>query len=151
MEPGYAGGDTPTPTYKQVCSGTSGHAEVIRIHYDPKVIDYKTILGIFMATHDPTQLNKQGADVGTQYRSTIMPQTAEEKQIAEEVLKELEAKNVFDNKIVTTIEPLEKFHVAEEYHHNYYNDNPAQGYCSMVITPKVQKFKKQFESYLKSN
>ncbi|MFW5658495.1 MAG: peptide-methionine (S)-S-oxide reductase MsrA [Bacteroidota bacterium] len=154
VEPGYAGGEVDNPSYKQVCGGNTGHAEVIRIQFDPSVIGYKEILGIFMATHDPTQLNRQGNDVGTQYRSTIMPLNDTQKQIAEAVIAELKEKGVFGDPIVTTIEPLDEekdFYVAEQYHHNYYNDNPSQGYCSVIIDPKVRKFKQQFDSYLKDS
>ena len=154
VEPGYAGGDVDNPTYKQVCGGHTGHAEVIRIQFDPSVIGYEEILGIFMSTHDPTQLNRQGNDVGTQYRSTIMPLNDAQKSTAEKVIAELKEKGVFGDPIVTTIEPIdedEDFYVAEQYHHNYYNDNPGQGYCSVIIDPKVRKFKKQFDSYLKDS
>ncbi len=145
--PGYAGGHKENPTYKEVCTGETGHAEVVKISYDPNRISYETLLKIFFAVHDPTTLNRQGNDVGTQYRSLILYTTPTQKQIAEKVLKE--AQKVYDKPIVTEIVSLEKFYPAEEYHKDYYQKNPNQGYCRFVISPKVNKFRKQFREYLK--
>jgi len=138
---GYSGGNAPgKPTYREVCSGLTGHAEVIQVTYDPEVISYEDILVIFMTTHDPTQLNRQGADVGTQYRSVIYYHNEEQQKIAEVVVEQLV--QYFDNKIVTEISPLDIFYEAEDYHQDYYRNNTEQGYCSFVITPKVQKLRK---------
>lgn len=146
---GYSGGNAPgKPTYREVCSGLTGHAEVIQVSYDPKVISYEDILIIFMTTHDPTQLNRQGADVGTQYRSVIYYHDDTQKQVAETVVKQLAS--YFDNKIVTEMSPLNVFYEAEEQHQNYYRNNTEQGYCSFVITPKLQKLRKLHADKLKS-
>lgn len=145
---GYAGGLVPgKPTYKEVCSGLTGHAEVVQITFDTSQISYKEILEIFMLSHDPTTLNRQGADVGTQYRSTIMYANDEQKKVAEEVLEEMQ--EVYDGKVTTTLEPLKTFYQAEDYHQNYYNINPEQGYCQAVIAPKVVKFRAKFADKLK--
>ena len=137
---GYAGGNAPgRPTYREICSGLTGHAEVIQITFDANVISYADILVIFMTTHDPTTLNRQGADVGTQYRSVIFYHNNEQKEIAEAVVKELAA--YFDSKIVTEISEIPIFYEAEEYHQNYYRNNTSQGYCSYVITPKLNKLR----------
>jgi len=146
--PGYIGGDAPgTPTYREVCSGLTGHAEAIEVYYDPTVIKYSDILTIFMTTHDPTTLNKQGGDVGTQYRSAIFYHSKEQKDIAEIVIKELG--RFFDDPIVTEISEASTFYEAEDYHHDYYNQNTEQGYCNAVISPKLTKFRKMYASYLK--
>ncbi|WP_075342447.1 peptide-methionine (S)-S-oxide reductase MsrA [Tenacibaculum agarivorans] len=145
---GYAGGNVPGhPTYREVCSGLTGHAEVIQITYDPEVISFQEILIIFMTTHDPTTLNRQGADVGTQYRSVIYYQNEEEKLVIEEVIKQV--KPYFDNPIVTEISELPTFYAAEEYHQNYYENNKEQGYCNFVITPKLSKLRKLYADKLK--
>lgn len=138
---GYAGGTAPgRPTYREICSGLTGHAEVIQITFDANVISYADILVIFMTTHDPTTLNRQGADVGTQYRSVIFYQNKEQKEIAETVVTELAP--YFDSKIVTEISEIPIFYEAEDYHQNYYRNNKSQGYCSYVITPKLTKLRK---------
>lgn len=146
---GYSGGKVKNPTYREVCSGLTGHAEVTQITYDPKLISYADLLEVFWNTHDPTTLNKQGADEGTQYRSAVFYANDEEKKIAEDYKKQLDASHVFKNPIVTEISPLVNFYPAEDYHQNYYALNPNQGYCQYVIRPKVDKFKKQFASKLK--
>ncbi len=148
VESGYIGGDVPNPSYDQVCSGTTGHAEAIRVTYDPAVAPYRDILGIFFATHDPTQLNRQGYDVGTQYRSAVFYQSEEERQEAQRVIDEISAES--DAPIVTTLEAATTFYPAEAYHQNYYAQNRLQPYCMAVITPKVSKFRKQFSERLKS-
>lgn len=148
-ESGYIGGHVAQPSYKQVCGGDTGHAEAVRVTYDPKVISYGELLGIFFATHDPTQLNRQGNDIGTQYRSAIFYDKETEKQAAESYIQELEQKNIFDGPIVTQLEPASTFYPAEDYHQDYFAQNPAQPYCMAVVAPKVVKFRKQFESYLK--
>lgn len=140
---GYSGGKRKNPTYEQVCSGATGHAEVVKIIFDDNIISYEELLEIFFSIHDPTQLNRQGADIGTQYRSVIFPLNESQEKIAKEVIEKLNPK--FDNKIVTIIEPFEAFYEAEEYHQNYYDNNPYQGYCQVVIAPKLQKFLREFE------
>jgi peptide-methionine (S)-S-oxide reductase len=146
---GYSGGNAPgKPTYREVCSGLTGHAEVIQVTYDADVISYEDILVIFMTTHDPTQLNRQGADVGTQYRSVIYYHDDAQKQIAEVVVQQLAA--YFDDPIVTEISPLDIFYDAEDYHQDYYRNNTEQGYCSFVITPKIMKLRKLHADKLKS-
>ena len=149
VESGYAGGTAANPTYEQVCSGTTGHAEVVRVAFDPREISYGDLLRIFFATHDPTTLNRQGADVGTQYRSVIFPHSAEQRAVAEEVIAELQREGVWSDPIVTTVEPAGEFYPAEAYHHDYYERNPRQGYCQVVIAPKVAKFRKQFADRLR--
>ncbi|MFD2568538.1 peptide-methionine (S)-S-oxide reductase MsrA [Pseudotenacibaculum haliotis] len=145
---GYSGGNAPgKPTYREVCSGLTGHAEVIQVTFDADVISYMDVLIIFMTTHDPTQLNRQGADVGTQYRSVIYYHNEEQKETAESVVQELAS--YFDQKIVTEISPLDIFYEAEEYHQDYYRNNQQQGYCSFVITPKLQKLRKLHADKLK--
>jgi peptide-methionine (S)-S-oxide reductase len=146
---GYAGGSVPNPTYEAVCTGKTGHAEVIQIAYDPKVITYDELLQIFWKTHDPTTLNKQGADVGTQYRSAVFYQSDEQKLKAEHYKSELNQSGAWKDPIVTEIVPLKKFYPAEDYHQNYYEKNPSQGYCSFVIAPKLDKFEKVFKDKLK--
>jgi peptide-methionine (S)-S-oxide reductase len=149
VESGYAGGRVPNPSYQQVCTGTTGHAEVVRVTYDPSVVSYRDLLGVFFSTHDPTQLNRQGADVGTQYRSAVFYSTPEQRETAEQVIAEMEAQKVWDGRIVTTLEPLTEFYPAEEYHRDYYRRNPEQGYCRAVVAPKVAKFRKQYFDRLK--
>ncbi len=150
VESGYAGGETPNPTYKQVCSGTTGHAEVVQVTFDPAVIAFKDLLSIFFAIHDPTTLNRQGADVGTQYRSVIFYHDDEQRQQALALMLELEKKKIWGNAIVTTVEPLDKFYRAEDYHQEYYKYNPNQPYCQAVIAPKVAKFRKTYMDKLKA-
>ncbi|MCB4799121.1 peptide-methionine (S)-S-oxide reductase MsrA [Neotamlana laminarinivorans] len=146
---GYSGGTVPGhPTYKEVCSGLTGHAEVVQITFDADKISYKELATIFMTTHDPTTLNRQGADVGTQYRSVIYYHNETQKEIAEAVLKEVAS--YFDDPIVTEITEASTFYEAEEYHQDYYNNNTTQGYCNAVITPKLAKFRKLYASKLKS-
>lgn len=147
--PGYAGGTIDNPSYEQVCTGNTGHAEVIKIDFDPAIIKYRDLLEVFFSTHDPTQLNRQGNDIGTQYRSVVLYVSDEQKQEAEKFIQELSADKVFDQPIVTTLEPLGKFYEAEQYHRDYYANNPNQPYCMLVINPKVAKFKKKYVEMLK--
>jgi peptide-methionine (S)-S-oxide reductase len=146
---GYAGGESENPTYEEVCSGNSGHAEVIQLTYDPNVIKYDELLEIFWKTHDPTTLNRQGNDVGPQYRSVIFYHNGEQKQLAENYKTELEKSGAWENSIVTEIAPFKSFFKAEDYHQNYYENNPNQGYCTFVIVPKIEKFEKVFRDKLK--
>lgn len=150
VESGYSGGEVDNPTYKQICYENTGHAEVTRIVYDPSVITFEELLEVFWATHDPTTLNRQGNDVGTQYRSVIFYHNDEQRQLAERSLKEV-AQPLWDNKVVTEISPLINYFPAEDYHQNYYSENPNQGYCRVIINPKVIKFRKQFADKLKDN
>ncbi len=147
---GYAGGNTENPSYLDVSTGATGHAEVYKIIYDPSIISYRELLEIFWKTHDPTTLNRQGADIGTQYRSIILYADEDQKKMAEYYKKKLEDEHIYDNPIVTEIVPLKKFFSAEDYHQDYYEKNPTRGYCSFVITPKLEKFKKIFKDKLKS-
>lgn len=149
VESGYAGGHLDNPTYRQVCDGTTGHAEVVQVTFDPAVVSYKQLLQVFFAIHDPTTLNRQGADVGTQYRSAIFYHSAEQKATAEQVIAELTAENIWPGKIVTEVVPLERFYKAEDYHQGYFRANPQQGYCQAVVAPKVVKFRKQFAGLLR--
>jgi peptide-methionine (S)-S-oxide reductase len=149
VESGYAGGTVPEPTYKQVCSGRTGHAEVVRITFDPNVISYRELLEVFFTIHDPTTLNRQGADVGTQYRSVIFYHTPEQQRVAQEVMAELEAAGVWDQPIVTELEPLDTFYPAEDYHQDYYANNAWQPYCRAVISPKLAKLRKKHLAKLK--
>ena len=146
---GYAGGKVANPTYEQVCNGNTGHAEVVQIIYDPAVISYDDLLKIFWKTHDPTTLNRQGADVGEQYRSIILYVNEQQKEKAEYYKKELDKSGAWDKPIVTQVVPLNNFYRAEDYHQDYYENNPNQGYCSFVIAPKVEKFEKVFKDKLK--
>lgn len=146
---GYAGGSVPDPTYKQVCTGTTGHAEVARIVFDPAVVTYDELLEVFWQTHDPTTLNRQGADVGTQYRSVIYYHSEAQKAKAEHYKAELDKSGAFGGPIVTEISPLPVFYPAENYHQEYYAQNPDQGYCQYVIRPKMEKFRKAFAAKLK--
>jgi peptide-methionine (S)-S-oxide reductase len=147
---GYSGGKVKNPSYHEVCTGTTGHAEVTQITYDPKVVSFEDLLEVFWNTHDPTTLNRQGADEGTQYRSAVFYNDEEQKKIAEQYKKQLEATHTYKSLIVTEISPLINFYPAEDYHQNYYALNPDQGYCQYVIRPKVDKFKKQFAAKLKN-
>lgn len=151
VESGYAGGTVPDPTYKQVCTGTTGHAEVIQITYNPNIITFKEILQIFFTMHDPTTLNRQGNDVGTQYHSTIIYHNKNQKQTAEQVIKEITQARIWNNPIVTQIEPYNIFYKAEEYHQEYYIKNPEQSYCRIIIVPKIAKLRKQYFDKLKNN
>ena len=150
VESGYAGGAVPNPTYRQVCTGTTGHAEVVQVTFDPDVVSFREILEVFFTTHDPTTPNRQGADVGTQYRSAIFYHDEEQKRVAEEVIAELEARHLWDDPIVTEVTPLEAFYVAEDYHQGYYRNNAYQPYCRVVIAPKVAKFRKEYLAKLKA-
>jgi len=146
---GYAGGKISNPTYEEVCSGTTGHAEVTQITYDSSLISYDDLLEVFWKTHDPTTLNKQGNDVGPQYRSVIFYHNDEQKQLAEKYKSELDKSGAWDKPIVTEISPLTNYFPAENYHQDYYNNNPNQGYCAFVIAPKLEKFRKVFKDKLK--
>ncbi|GAB4449715.1 MAG: peptide-methionine (S)-S-oxide reductase MsrA [Anaerolineae bacterium] len=149
VESGYAGGHVPDPSYKQVCTGTTGHAEVIQITFDPDVISFEELLDVFWVTHDPTTLNRQGADVGTQYRSVIFYHSDEQKAVAEKSRQAADAAGLWPNPIVTEISPLTNYYPAENYHQNYYRDNEYQPYCQYVIAPKMKKFRQVFEKKLK--
>ncbi|MBN1487017.1 MAG: peptide-methionine (S)-S-oxide reductase MsrA [Anaerolineae bacterium] len=147
---GYAGGEVPNPSYRQVCTGTTGHAEVVQVTFDPQLIPYKEILGIFFSVHDPTTLNRQGNDVGTQYRSIILYHTPEQQAIAEQMIKDLATSGKWAAPIVTQLEPLTTFYKSEDYHQDYFKNNPSQPYCRVVVSPKVNKFRKQFVAKLKT-
>ena len=147
---GYAGGTVPNPTYEAVCSGRTGHAEVTQVEFDPTVISYRDLLDVFFTIHDPTTLNQQGGDVGTQYRSAIFYQSPEQERVAREVIAALEATHVWDDPIVTEIVPLTAFYPAEAYHRDYYNRNQNQPYCRAVIAPKVAKLRKHYLERLKA-
>lgn len=147
---GYSGGQTQNPNYKEVCMGDTGHAEVVQVVFNPDEISFKEILEIFFSVHDPTSLNRQGADIGTQYRSAIFYHDAEQKRIAEETIDELNAEKIWENEIVTEIVPFEKFYVAEDYHQEYFVNNPTQPYCAAVVAPKVAKFRQKFAHRLRS-
>ena len=149
VESGYTGGEVKNPTYKEICTGKTGHAEVAQITFDPSKISFDEILEVFWQTHDPTTLNRQGADVGTQYRSAVFYHSEEQKEKAEHYKQKLNEAGVFPNPIVTEITAVEKFYVAEDYHQNYYNENKEQGYCSIVIRPKLDKLEKVFKDKLK--
>lgn len=149
VESGYSGGHDKNPTYTEVCKGTTGHAEVIQIKYNPDIITYKDLLEVFWQTHDPTTLNRQGADVGTQYRSVIFYHNQQQKQLAEEYKKKLDDAGIYNKPIVTEISEFSVFYKAEDYHQDYYKNNKAQSYCSFVITPKLDKFKKVFKDKIK--
>lgn len=146
---GYEGGQKPNPTYKEVCTGTTGHAECVEVLYDPKKITYQELLEAFFRSHDPTTLNRQGADVGTQYRSVIFYHNDEQKRLAETAKTELDKAGAYNSPIVTEISPAEEFFPAEDYHQSYFANNPSQGYCAFVIAPKLDKFKKVFKDKLK--
>ena len=147
---GYAGGHVVNPSYQAVCNGTTGHAEVVQVTYNPEVLTYHDLLNVFFTIHDPTTLNRQGNDVGTQYRSAIYTHTPEQKAIAEQTIKDVTTEGVWDNPIVTEVEPLDVFYPAEDYHQNYFVDNPYQGYCRVVIAPKVAKFRQKYLAKLKA-
>ncbi len=146
---GYAGGRRPNPTYEQVCAGATGHAEVVQITFDPSVVSYREIIEVFFTIHDPTTLNRQGNDVGTQYRSAIFYHSLEQQQTAQEVIKSLEAQRLWTDPVVTELAAAPTFYPAEDYHQHYFARNPTQGYCNFVVAPKVAKFRKQFMTKLK--
>jgi peptide-methionine (S)-S-oxide reductase len=150
VEPGYAGGTVPNPTYEQVCSDRTGHAEVVQVTFNPMVISYGELLTIFFTVHDPTTLNRQGADSGTQYRSVIFYHNDEQKSIAQQVVREVTAAKLWKAPIVTQIEPFKTFYKAEAYHLDYFKNNPRQPYCQMVIAPKVRKFQEHYVEKLKT-
>jgi peptide-methionine (S)-S-oxide reductase len=147
---GYAGGEVPDPSYQLVCTGTTGHAEVVQVEFDAEVISYEEILEVFFSIHNPTTKNRQGADVGPQYRSIILTHSQDQREIAEQVIQELEEAEVWDRPTVTEIERLTQFYRAEKYHQEYYRKNPGQGYCQVVINPKLAKFRKKYASKLKA-
>jgi peptide-methionine (S)-S-oxide reductase len=149
VESGYAGGHVADPSYEQVCTGTTGHAEVVNLTFRPDEVSYRELLEVFFTIHDPTTLNRQGSDVGTQYRSAIFYRSPEQERVAEEVIAELEAQHLWDDPIVTGVTPLEHFYPAEPYHAEYYRSHPSQPYCSVVIAPKVAKFRKKYLERLK--
>ncbi len=150
VESGYSGGSMPDPTYREVCSGTTGHAEVVQVTFDPSVVSFREILGVFFTIHDPTTLNRQGADVGTQYRSVIFYHDEEQRRVAEEVISELEAEGIWKDPIVTELVPLDAYYGAEDYHQGYFRNNGSQPYCQVIIAPKVAKFRKQYLEQLKA-
>lgn len=149
VESGYMGGTTANPSYEAVCSGETGHAEVVRLTFDPKHVSFKEILEVFFVIHDPTTLNRQGNDVGTQYRSAIFYHSPEQKAAAEQVIASMAAAEVYEDPIVTEVVPAQEFHMAEDYHQEYFRRNPAQPYCTLVVRPKVAKFRKHFLEKLK--
>jgi peptide-methionine (S)-S-oxide reductase len=149
VEPGYAGGAIANPTYQQVCTGTTGHAEVIRIEYDPAQVSYRTLMTVFFGSHDATELNRQGNDIGTQYRSAIFPTTPAQAAEARAFIKELQDSSPEGDPIVTTVEENAAFYPAEDYHKDYYANNTSQGYCRVIIAPKLQKVQQQFADLLK--
>ncbi|MBV9958719.1 MAG: peptide-methionine (S)-S-oxide reductase MsrA [Acidobacteria bacterium] len=149
VESGYAGGQTLNPTYREVCNGTTGHAEVVQVTFNPEEVSFREILEVFFTIHDPTTLNRQGADVGTQYRSAIFYHTPEQKEQAEETIARLNAEKIWNAPIVTQVAPLTEFYKAEDYHQDYFENNPAQPYCQMVVAPKVSKFRQKFLEKLK--
>ncbi|MBA3827593.1 MAG: peptide-methionine (S)-S-oxide reductase MsrA [Taibaiella sp.] len=150
VESGYSGGQVSSPTYRQVCTGTTGHAEVCNVYYDPSIVSFDELLAAFWTSHDPTQLNRQGNDVGTQYRSVVFYHSEEQKQKAEEYKQKLNAEHAWSKPVVTEISPFTKFYKAEDYHQDYYNMNGSEPYCQFVVKPKVDKFKKVFAGKLKS-
>jgi peptide-methionine (S)-S-oxide reductase len=149
VESGYSGGTLADPTYAQVCEGNTGHAETIRITFDPQIISYHDLLAVFFAIHDPTTLNRQGADVGTQYRSAVFYQNEKQKEVARQVIQEISCAHIWESPIATEVTPFEKFYLAEDYHQEYYAHNSFQPYCRAVIAPKVSRFRKQFVDHLK--
>ena len=144
VESGYAGGTTANPSYEQVCSGRTGHAEVVQVTFDPAVVSFRELLGVFFTIHDPTTLNRQGGDVGTQYRSAIFYHSPDQRAIAGQVIRELEAEGLWDDPVVTELAPFTNYYPAEIYHQDYFNRNPFQPYCSAVIAPKVAKFRSKY-------
>lgn len=150
VESGYSGGHVPNPTYRQVCSETTGHAEVVQLTFDPEVLSFREVLEVFFTIHDPTTLNRQGADVGESYRSAVFYHDEDQRRVTEEVISELEAKGIWDAPIVTQVTPFEEFYVAEDYHQEYFQNNAYQPYCQVIIAPKVAKFRKQHLNRLKA-
>ena len=150
VESGYAGGQTPNPSYKQVCTGATGHAEVVQVTFDPAAISFREVLEVFFGTHDPTTKDRQGMDVGTQYRSAIFYHSPEQKRVAEQLIAELNAAGIWGAPIVTQVVPAAEFYKAEDYHQDYFVDNPGQPYCQAVVGPKVAKFRKRFADKLKA-
>ena len=150
VESGYSNGHVPNPTYRQVCNGDTGHAEVVRITFDPGVVSFRELLEIFFTIHDPTTLNRQGADIGTQYRSAIFYHTPEQERIAREVISEMEQAKLWPNRIVTEVTPIADYSVAEDYHQEYFANNAYQPYCQVVVAPKVAKFRKKYFEKLKA-
>lgn len=146
---GYMGGEVPDPTYEQVCGGRTGHAEVVQLRFDPDRISFREVLEIFFATHDPTTLNRQGADVGTQYRSVVFHHSDEQKRVAEELIREIGETGAFDDPVVTEVSPASRFYRAEAYHQDYYRRNGSQPYCQVVIAPKLAKFRKTYADRLR--
>ena len=149
VESGYAGGHVSSPTYEQVCTGGTGHAEVVQVTFDPEQVSFDDLLGVFFSIHDPTQLHRQGADVGPQYRSAVFCHTPEQKAAAEAFLARLESEEMWDDPIVTEVAPLAEFFPAEEYHQDYFRRNPNQGYCQVVVAPKVSKFRAKYAERLR--
>jgi peptide-methionine (S)-S-oxide reductase len=150
VESGYTGGSVPNPSYQEVCTGSTGHAEAVQVTFDPAALSYRNLLKVFFTIHDPTTLNRQGADSGTQYRSAIFYHDEDQKETAEQVMAELGKAGLWDDPIVTELAPLDKFYVAEKYHQEYFASNPWQPYCRVVIAPKVAKFRKEFVAALKA-
>jgi peptide-methionine (S)-S-oxide reductase len=149
VESGYSGGHVQDPSYAQVCDGNTGHAEVVQVNFDPQVLSYKDLLMVFFTIHDPTTPNRQGNDVGTQYRSAIYYHDEGQKSVAEEVIREISTAGIWDSPIVTEVTPFDKFYIAEDYHQEYFKKNPFQGYCRVIIVPKVAKFRQKFAQRLK--
>ena len=150
VESGYAGGDADDPDYEEVCAGTTGHAEVVQVEFDPEEISYRELLEVFFTIHDPTTPNRQGADVGPQYRSIILYHSDEQEKVARRTIEELEEQDLWDAPVVTEVEPLEDFHPAEEYHQDFYRKNPEQAYCQAVIPPKLAKLRRKHAHLLRS-
>ncbi|MBX2985061.1 MAG: peptide-methionine (S)-S-oxide reductase MsrA [Bacteroidia bacterium] len=149
VESGYSGGHIKNPSYKEVCTGMTGHVEVIKVWFEPEVVSLHTLLSIFFTTHNPTTLNRQGNDIGTQYRSVIFYADHTQQEIAEKVMKEIDSQNIYDKPIITEISPLINFYRAEQYHHNYFANNPDEPYCEAVISPKIAKFRAHYKHLLK--
>jgi peptide-methionine (S)-S-oxide reductase len=149
VESGYSGGHVENPGYRQVCTGMTGHAEAVQVRFDPQILSYRDLLNVFFAIHDPTTLNRQGADVGTQYRSAIFYHSEQQRAVAEELIASLNAQRIWDKPIVTELAKFESFFMAEDYHQEYFANNPYQPYCMAVVAPKVAKFRKQFVDRLK--
>lgn len=150
VESGYSGGHTENPTYREVCSETTGHAEVVQVKFNPDEISFKEVLQVFFTVHDPTTLNRQGNDIGSSYRSAIFYHSDEQKKIAEETIEEITTEGIYDNPIVTEVTAFDKFYVAEDYHQEYFANNPNQPYCAAVVAPKIAKFRQKFVSRLKN-
>lgn len=148
---GYTGGQRPNPTYEQICTGVTGHAEVVQVTFDPQLVSYRDVLGVFFSLHDPTTLNRQGADAGTQYRSVIFYHSPEQKSVADDLIRKLTADEVFGNPIVTEVSEADVFYPAEDYHQEYFRRNPNQPYCNVVVEPKVAKFRRKYTAMLKSD